>query len=146
MLASVSMSLHYIERVLQEAGEARPDQVFGCPVRYDPSRTGNDIFIHMNSDNSPLLDTLLEMADKGDLTEDWHLNVLGEDGTLEGVAWFTYDKNFPYAGDKWMISFTYFPELEESLPETNHESRGLRFGPGVKLQPVAPKEEGKVPF
>ena len=125
-MITATMSLSYIEEKFRDAEKARPDEVLGCPARY--STDSPDLFLHMDGDNSPLLDSLLEMADKGDLNPDWFLyNVEGE----FPMAWFCYDPSFPFRGTKVMVAFTPFPEL--SLLEDVGGYKRLRFTPGIKL-------------
>jgi hypothetical protein len=126
-MTSDIMSLNYIENMLVDAEKARPDEVLGCSVTYSVS--GPDIYMHIEGDNTPLLDSLLEMADKGDLTQDWFLQ------TMEGdfpFAWFCFDRAFPYEGAKAMVRFNHFPELD-FIPATAWGYKRLRFAPHVKL-------------
>lgn len=121
-----TMSLSYIESQLKNALTSRPDKVLGCRARVHDYKP----ILSLYADGSDLVEYLLEMADKGHLTGNWHLLKSGS------MAWFWYcwgDDNSA------IINFDPFPELE-FLPNQNSENGYLQFGEGVKLSDILEAE------
>jgi hypothetical protein len=120
------MSLSYIEAQLKNALTSRPDEVLGCRAKVNT----NEPIVSLYAEGSDLVEYLLEMADKGHLTINWHLLKSGS------MAWFWY-----YWGDNntAIINFEPFPELE-FLPNQNSETGYLEFGEGVKLSDILEAE------
>jgi hypothetical protein len=126
------MSLSYIEAQLKNALTSRPDEVLGCRAKVNT----DEPIVSLYADDSDLLQYLLEMADKGNLTSNWHILKSGD------MAWFWYawkgdDAPFDYLSA--IINFTPFPELD-FLPNQNSKNGYLQFGEGVKLSDILEAE------
>jgi hypothetical protein len=126
------MSLSYIEAQLKNALTSRLDKVLGCRARVNT----NEPIVSLYAEGSDLVEYLLEMADKGNLTSNWHILKSGD------MAWFWYawkgdDVTLDYSSA--IINFDPFPELE-FLPNQNSENGYLQFGEGVKLSDILEAE------
>lgn len=99
----------------------------GCQV--DRYEYGDNLgyYVHIDGNNSDLLMSLFELADKGDLTDSWALQQ-GHHNPEQ--AWFSYGD---ITGQTALIVFTIFPELVEVLG--THKGNRIKFGPGIKLAP-----------
>lgn len=124
-----TMSLSYIESRLKGALSSKPDKVLGCRAQVN----SNQPIVSLYVDDSDLLQYLLEMADKGNLTSNWHILKSGD------MAWFWYTWGDAHYDNSAIINFDPFPELE-FLPNQNSNNGYLQFGEGVKLSDVLEAE------
>lgn len=117
----MTYGLKHIETRLTTAHKHRAKTTFGCETKFWRGHVAGGDYMDVGADNSDLLDSLLELADKGDLGPGWSLHVWPD---TEPTAWFTFADIF--------VNFTPWPELLDA-PMTHGDHISIIFRPGVKL-------------
>lgn len=130
-MTHLPFSLYSIEAALTAVVDGdNPDnepELAGCQVDRYQYMCDKSHYVHVQGDNSDLLMSLLELADRGDLSDSWAIQQ-GEHNPTQ--VWFSWRDHLDRTS---LVVFTIFPELAEIL--STHKSNRIRFGPGITLAP-----------